>query len=138
MDKRTKEYKEWKKNFDNQSKGLGDDIDKITKATGIKKVVELFTPEGKDCGCDKRKETLNKLFPKNKVNCFTEEQYNQWTNFVNRENKNTVTKDEQKLIVNLLLEIFNMSVAPCSTCSGRLWLKYINKINTVYEQYQEK
>ncbi len=39
-----------------KSKGLGDTVEKVTKATGIKKVVELFTPEGKDCGCDKRKD----------------------------------------------------------------------------------
>ena len=42
------------------SKGLGDTIEKITKATGIKKVVDKLPG---DCGCDKRKETLNKAFP---------------------------------------------------------------------------
>ena len=47
-------------------KGLGDVIENITEATGIKKVVETFT-EGKDCGCDKRKEKLNKLFLKDAV-----------------------------------------------------------------------
>ena len=46
----------------NESKGLGDSIEKITKATGIKKVVEKVTGE-KDCGCNKRKEKLNKMFP---------------------------------------------------------------------------
>ena len=48
----------------NKSKGLGDTIEKITKATGIKKVVDKVSKAtGKDCGCNKRKETLNKLFP---------------------------------------------------------------------------
>jgi hypothetical protein len=46
-----------------KSKGLGDTVDKITTKTGIKKVVEALTPEGKDCGCDARKELLNRLFP---------------------------------------------------------------------------
>tara|TARA_R110002110_G_scaffold349692_2_gene559832 strand:+ start:97 stop:252 length:156 start_codon:yes stop_codon:yes gene_type:complete len=47
-----------------KSKGLGDTIEKITKATGIKKVVETINKAtGKDCGCGKRKETLNKRFP---------------------------------------------------------------------------
>ena len=65
IDKRTKdyrEYKEWKatqveegykklkKNVDSQSKGLGDTVAKITKATGIDKVVEFVA--GEDCGCD--------------------------------------------------------------------------------------
>lgn len=43
-----------------KSKGLGDTIEKITKATGIKKVVDALPG---DCGCNKRKEALNKAFP---------------------------------------------------------------------------
>ena len=49
-----------------KSKGLGDSIEKLTKATGIKKVVNKINKiTGKDCGCDKRKNTLNRLFPYN-------------------------------------------------------------------------
>ena len=48
----------------NKSKGLGDSIEKITKATGIKKVVDkIIEVTGKDCGCEERKNTLNKIFP---------------------------------------------------------------------------
>ena len=37
---------------------------KITKATGIKKVVDTVSKiTGKDCGCNNRKEMLNKAFP---------------------------------------------------------------------------
>ena len=47
-----------------KSKGLGDTIEKITKATGIKKIVDKVNKvTGKDCGCNKRKEALNKAFP---------------------------------------------------------------------------
>jgi hypothetical protein len=47
-----------------QSKGLGDTIEKITTATGIKKVVETVAKAaGKDCGCAKRRDTLNRVFP---------------------------------------------------------------------------
>ena len=50
-----------------KSKGLGDTIEKITKATGIKKFVHTITKAtGKGCGCGKRKQTLNKMFPWNK------------------------------------------------------------------------
>ena len=49
---------------ENKSKGLGDTIEKFTKATGIKKVVEEVSKKtGKPCGCKKRKEALNKKFP---------------------------------------------------------------------------
>ena len=50
----------------NKSKGLGDTVAKITKATGIKKVVDTVAKvTGKDCGCNKRQDTLNRLFPYN-------------------------------------------------------------------------
>ena len=43
-----------------KSKGLGDTIEKITTATGIKKVVEAVSDAtGKDCGCEERKQRLN-------------------------------------------------------------------------------
>lgn len=47
-----------------KSKGLGDTIEKLTTATGIKKVVTAVASSvGKDCGCSKRKDTLNRMFP---------------------------------------------------------------------------
>ena len=47
-----------------KSKGLGDTIEKITTATGIKGMIgKLHKVTKKDCGCNKRKETLNKMFP---------------------------------------------------------------------------
>jgi len=50
-----------------KSKGLGDSIEKFTKATGIKKVVDTVSKVvKKDCGCGARKDTLNRLFPYNK------------------------------------------------------------------------
>jgi len=43
-----------------KSQGLGDVIEKVTTATGIKKVVETVSEiTGVDCGCAKRKEALN-------------------------------------------------------------------------------
>jgi len=47
-----------------QSKGLGDTVEKFTRATGIKKAVDVVSKAvGKDCGCNKRKDKLNKMFP---------------------------------------------------------------------------
>ena len=46
------------------SRGLGDTIEKFTKATGIKKVVDTVAKAtGKDCGCGQRRDTLNRVFP---------------------------------------------------------------------------
>ena len=47
-----------------ESRGLGDSIEKFTKATGIKNVVDKVA-EGLNipCGCSARKKTLNNIFP---------------------------------------------------------------------------
>jgi hypothetical protein len=48
-----------------KSRGLGDDIEKFTKATGIKKVVDAVSQVlNVPCGCEGRKTFLNKMFPK--------------------------------------------------------------------------
>jgi len=46
-----------------KSRGLGDTIEKFTKFTRIKSLVEMVTKDEKDCGCNKRKNWLNKQFP---------------------------------------------------------------------------
>ena len=52
-----------------ESKGLGDTIEKITKITGVKAVVDTVAKvTGKDCGCKARRDTLNKKFPYKKNN----------------------------------------------------------------------
>ena len=51
-----------------KSRGLGDTIEKFTTTTGIKSFTQFLGRNGivgkkKDCGCNKRKEALNKKFP---------------------------------------------------------------------------
>ena len=51
-----------------ESKGLGDTIEKFTKATGIKSFTQVLARNGvlgkkQDCGGNKRKDQLNKAFP---------------------------------------------------------------------------
>ena len=49
-----------------KSRGLGDSVEKFTKATGIKKLTDYtFKKMGKPggCGCNKRKAWLNQAFP---------------------------------------------------------------------------
>jgi len=50
--------------YKQKSRGLGDSIEKLTKATGIKAVVaKVAKATGKDCGCDARRDSLNRRFP---------------------------------------------------------------------------
>ena len=51
------------------SRGLGDSIARFTRSTGISNLAQMGARAlgKKDCGCNKRKEALNKAFPyKNK------------------------------------------------------------------------
>ena len=65
----TQLYKKLKTIYNMESKGLGDSIAKVTQATGIAKAVETVTHAVgmQDCGCKKRQEQLNNLFPYNKA-----------------------------------------------------------------------
>lgn len=49
----------------NKSRGLGDDVEKVTTALKIdklaKKIANLMGKD--DCGCNDRKEKLNQIFP---------------------------------------------------------------------------
>tara|TARA_R110000868_G_C10528526_1_gene733834 strand:+ start:347 stop:499 length:153 start_codon:yes stop_codon:yes gene_type:complete len=47
-----------------KSRGLGDTIHKFTVATGIKKTVDTVAKAtNSDCGCDGRRDTLNRIVP---------------------------------------------------------------------------
>ena len=49
-----------------RSKGLGDTVNKFTKATGIEKFVNKIS-KGLNipCGCEARKDAMNNMFPYN-------------------------------------------------------------------------
>jgi len=49
-----------------KSRGLGDTFAKVTKATGVKKIVDTVSKAiDVPCGCPERQDTLNRLFPYN-------------------------------------------------------------------------
>lgn len=51
--------------FEKKSEGFGDTIAKFTYATGIERVVKSVAKLAgvDDCGCNGRREALNKAFP---------------------------------------------------------------------------
>jgi len=131
-DKRTKAWKQWKKDFDkdkDNSIGIGDVVEKITEKTGVKKAVKFIA--GDDCGCNKRKEALNAIpfrFPV--VRCFTETQYNQWGVFRNK--KVWTHKDQVDVLIPVFSQLFARQLKPMSCCIN----PYIKDIDKVYNQYQ--
>ena len=90
-DKRTKAYKEWKAKHAQASEGLGDTVEKITKATGIKKAVDtVFDALGKDCGCSERKSKMNEMFRYKKPECLTEQEFDNILNHNGRDLLNLI------------------------------------------------
>ena len=128
-DKRSKEYREWKKNHANASEGLGDTVEKITKATGIKKAVKFIA--GEDCGCDERKQKLNEMFRYKKPECLTEAEFDLIKMAIDTK-KNRFTPDEQELFKKIYERIFKVKVE-CTPCS---FAKVVWKdLTAVYNQY---
>lgn len=138
LDKRTTEYKEWKKEQNIQphepvnkpSEGLGDTIEKITKATGIDKLVKFVA--GEDCGCDERKKKLNKIFNYNrKPNCLSETDYKWLDNFF-KSNPRVIKPSDQKVANEIHEKTFNYKEGNCDGCVRTM----MNNLKTVYEAYK--
>lgn len=133
IDKRTKAYKEWVKNHEKESSGLGDTVEKITKATGIKKIVEKFTPAGEDCGCDSRKDKLNTIFPYVKPLCLNEQEFNYLTDFFD-DNVTTITPTVQKEVLAIYNRIFKER-KPTTNCGKCFFDNTVSKLRKIYNEY---
>jgi len=141
LDKRTKEYKELKKEtektyedhkkiIEENSKGLGDTIEKATKATGIEKLVKFIS--GEDCGCDERKAKLNELFSYDVPKCLNEDEFDYLTKLI--ANKPAVASvDLQKQIIKIHNRIFTQQIelSSCPSCMRRT----IEKLEKTLKQY---
>lgn len=120
------------------SQGLGDTIAKITEATGIDKLVRFAL--GEDCGCDERKEKLNKLFPYNRQPlCMNEGEYIYWSNFrktISVDGGVQIAKENLDMISRIYSRVFQTRspYRPC-TCNPRAWNEMIEKIEKLYSTY---
>jgi hypothetical protein len=122
------------------SKGLGDDIEKITKATGIKKVVDTFAElTGIDCGCDARKAKLNKLFPKKtQPLCLEEGEYTTLKEFFKEFNCRELRPRYHEALSRIHSRVFQHKFyIPC-TCNPKEWKRHIDDLSKVYGEYESK
>jgi hypothetical protein len=122
------------------SKGLGDDIEKITKATGIKKVVDTFAElTGIDCGCDARKAKLNKLFPKKtQPLCLEEGEYTTLKEFFKEFNGRELRPRYHEALSRIHSRVFQHKFyIPC-TCNPKEWKRHIDDLSKVYGEYESK
>jgi len=101
-----------------KSAGLGDVITKVTEVTGIKAVVEAISD---DCGCAARAETLNKLFPRRKLNDLMNEDYKFLKGFFAKK-VYSVNRPIQLRLVQIYNAVFNAKreVSNCSPCVAKI------------------
>jgi len=153
LDKRTKEYKEWRdaqefelvenpkevvgftmssEEFEQlPPEGLGDVIESITETTGIKKLIKAVW--GDDCGCDERKAKLNAVL-KFKVECLEESEYEYLKEFFDGK-PNQVKPSEYKKLVTIARRIFNRNISDSMGCGGCV-RDVVNRLRKVYETYE--
>ena len=119
-----------------KQKGLGDTVEAVLTTTGIKQLIEIFV-DGKDCGCDKRKEKLNELFPyRFKARCLTQLEYNGWKDF--KEVRTLKISWEQIVYVcDLYASVFSRQVwYPCTGCSPKPLINMIDKLDKIFDAYE--
>lgn len=127
-DKRTKAYKEWKK-----LQGAGDLVEKALQVTKIDKVAKWVL--GEDCGCDKRKEYLNKIMPFKNVQCLKEDEY-LWLKDYFKQTRNRIAPDTQDHFNVIYNRVFNQNVgrSTCSSCVAQR----INEMKKLYKEYEKE
>jgi hypothetical protein len=114
-----------------KSEGLGDTVEKITTATGIKAAVDWFSEQtGIDCGCEARKQKLNKIFRYRKPECLTKEEYE----FLGTiKGKAVIRMAEQQTINQIYNRIFNTRVE-ATNCGSCLKTRIV-ELQAVYDAY---
>lgn len=115
----------------NKAKGLGDTIAQITETTGIKALVHSIF--GDECGCEERREKLNKLFPYKKIECLTEDEYNYLKEF--NWNVNQLTPGVQSQLLTIYNRVFNEKRQP--TSCGSCWQGILAELHKVYNEYND-
>ena len=116
----------------NKSKGIGDDIAKFTKATGIDKLAKKVL--GDDCGCEERRKKLNQLFPHFKnIRQFTEDEIKIYEEAILPiEKRGHLTREEKTIVNSLYNGVFgqNPKWKSCSPCNKQI----MDNIKKVYEK----
>ena len=119
---------------ENKTKGLGDVVEKITEVTGIKKAVKAVF--GDDCGCDERREKLNKLLSFKTAECLNEDEYKVLHEFF-KGNPNKIKPTQWNKLSVIAKRIFNKRVSSNMGCGGCV-RELVAKLKKLYETYEDK
>lgn len=113
-----------------KAQGLGDTVEQVFEATGIAKLAKWAM--GEDCGCDKRKEKLNQLFPYRKANCLNENEFEVLDTFFKRDYAEIKISDQHELL-KVYNRVLNLRQEPtsCSSC----WRDIIAQLKKIHSEY---
>ena len=112
-------------------KGLGDTVEKIFKSVGVDKLAKWAL--GEDCGCQERKEVLNRLFPYNKPECLVEDEFNYLDNFF-KSKGSKIDPEVQTKLVSIYNRVFKEK-AQTTSCSSCFLNGVLSKLKQVYKEY---
>lgn len=127
--KRSEDYNKLKQNVESQSKGVGDTVAKITKATGVDKLVKFIA--GEDCGCDERQERLNRIFKYDKPECLNEDEYEYIADWIDN-GKNKLNNKQLKEMNVIYNRVFKKKFK-CQKCSAPRMMK---ELVTYFNDYK--
>ena len=98
-----------------KDRGLGDTVERVFEKTGVAKVAKWIL--GEDCGCDSRRDSLNRIFPYQKPNCLLEDEYN-YLKWYFGENRSSINAKIQRALVKIYNRVFNekKSTTNCTPC----------------------
>lgn len=133
MQKKKLEKKAKKSTKSIKAKGLGDTVEQVLEATGIAKIAKWVL--GEDCGCNKRKQILNDLYPYYKPQCLTEDEFTYLDKYYT-DNKNVVQPEVQTDVLKIYNRVFHQkaSLTSCSSCYKKT---VHDKLKNVYKEYKK-
>lgn len=115
-----------------KSEGLGDTVEKVLEVTGVAKVAKWVM--GEDCGCEERKEKLNKLFPYRKPECLLKDEFEYLKEWYSTP-RYSLKPTEQKELLKIYNRVFKVNMQP--TSCGSCLRDVMNKLDLLYNQYKE-
>ena len=129
-----------------KKKGVGDKVEDVLNSKMMKPITEAVKKalwkDGEDCGCEQRKEKLNKLFESQKKPvCMNEAQFKTWALFKERQKPNQLQRSDILLVDRMYADIFKVPYRAtrvtigCASC-GRAMKRKIESIDKVFNTYE--
>jgi hypothetical protein len=105
----------------------------VFKATGVDKIAKWAL--GEDCGCEERKQTLNKIFPYTKPECLTEDEYN-YLDMYFTDKPSTISSVQQKELLRIYNRVLHQNTKP-TNCTPCFLSSVHDKLYKIYREYEK-